>query len=367
MSFPGSPRNWSRSGTMSRCSPAAIPAPRQSSSRCGRGRCGSTAMCAIPDALHMTMLEQVRRRAAEFDMLHFHLDYYPFSPVLPPVDAVRDHAARPARSAGAPACVLDLLDIPVVSISDSQRRPVPHARWVAHDSSRPAGTTVDAAAGASLLISPSLAASRRKRRSTAPSGSPERCGLPLKIAAKVDRVDQRLFRGETIRPLLDPPHVEYIGEIGDHEKSAFLSGAIALLTPIAWPEPFGLVMIEAMGCGTPVIVFDRGSVPRNHRGRPDRLHCRRRSQRGCRSEANSPSLSRIGDPPPVRAAFHRAADGQRLSRGLCGADREPDQRPQAGAHPGAIGRPAARHRGDGASSADGVVIYSCGRVSGISR
>ncbi len=87
-----------------------------------------------------------------------------------------------------------------------------------------------------------------------------RCGIPLKIAAKVDRADQDYYDG-IIRPLMDHPLVDYIGEIGDHEKSNFLSGAIGLLVPIDWPEPFGLVMIEAMACGTPVIAYNRGSVP----------------------------------------------------------------------------------------------------------
>jgi glycosyltransferase involved in cell wall biosynthesis len=86
-----------------------------------------------------------------------------------------------------------------------------------------------------------------------------RCGIPLKIAAKVDRADQDYY-DEIMRPLMDHPLVEYIGEIGDHEKSDFLSGAIGLLVPIDWPEPFGLVMIEAMACGTPVIAYNRGSV-----------------------------------------------------------------------------------------------------------
>ena len=86
-----------------------------------------------------------------------------------------------------------------------------------------------------------------------------RCGMPLKIAAKVDRADQDYY-DEIIRPLIDHPLIEYIGEIGDPEKSEFLSGAIALLLPIDWPEPFGLVMIEAMACGTPVIAYNRGSV-----------------------------------------------------------------------------------------------------------
>jgi glycosyltransferase involved in cell wall biosynthesis len=87
-----------------------------------------------------------------------------------------------------------------------------------------------------------------------------RCGIPLKIAAKVDRADQDYY-DEIIRPLLDHPLIDYIGEIGDHEKSEFLSGAIGLLVPIDWPEPFGLVMIEAMACGTPIVAYNRGSVP----------------------------------------------------------------------------------------------------------
>jgi glycosyltransferase involved in cell wall biosynthesis len=88
-----------------------------------------------------------------------------------------------------------------------------------------------------------------------------RCGIPLKIAAKVDRADQDYY-DELIKPMIESnPLVEYIGEISDREKSEFLSGAIGLLVPIDWPEPFGLVMIEAMACGTPVIAFNRGSVP----------------------------------------------------------------------------------------------------------
>src|SRR5258706_15136297 len=88
----------------------------------------------------------------------------------------------------------------------------------------------------------------------------EHCGVTLKIAAKIDRAD-RDYYDEQIKPMMNSPHVEYAGEINDHEKSAFLSGAIALLVPIDWPEPFGVGMIGAMACGTPVIAFNRGSVP----------------------------------------------------------------------------------------------------------
>src|SRR4029077_12827141 len=87
-----------------------------------------------------------------------------------------------------------------------------------------------------------------------------RCGLPLKIAAKVDKVDTDYF-AEEVEPLLRGPGIEFVGEISDQQKSEFLSGAIALLTLIDWPEPFGLVMIEAMACGTPVIAFRRGAAP----------------------------------------------------------------------------------------------------------
>jgi glycosyltransferase involved in cell wall biosynthesis len=149
--------------------------------------------------------------------------------------------------------------LPVISISNAQRRPVPQAGWVRtvyHGlpadllSPQPVTPTYLAFLG---RISPEKRVDRAIRIA-------ERCGLPIKIAAKVDKVDQDYF-DEQIKPLMSLPFVDYIGEIADPQKSEFLSGAIALLTPIDWPEPFGLVMIEAMACGTPVIAFNRGSVP----------------------------------------------------------------------------------------------------------
>jgi len=149
--------------------------------------------------------------------------------------------------------------MPVISISNSQRRPVPQAAWVKtvyHGlptqllTPQPVKPSYLAFLG---RISPEKSVDRAIRIA-------ERCGLPIKIAAKIDRAD-RDYYDEEIKPLMNSPYVDYIGEISDHEKSSFLSGAIALLVPIDWPEPFGLVMIEAMACGTPVIAFNRGSVP----------------------------------------------------------------------------------------------------------
>src|SRR5262249_33301992 len=148
---------------------------------------------------------------------------------------------------------------PVVSISNSQRRPLPQARWVR--------TIYHGLPEKLLMPRPTQPSYLAFLGRIAPEKAVDRaihiarqCGIPLKIAAKVDRVDAEYYE-QRIRPLVVPPHVEYIGEINDEQKSDFLSGAHALLATIDWPEPFGLVMIEAMACGTPVIAFNRGSVP----------------------------------------------------------------------------------------------------------
>jgi len=211
------------------------------------------------NALHLAMLERVRKQAHDFDFLHFHLDYYPFSlfarQPTPFLTTLHGRLDLPELHPVFNACTA----APVVSISNSQRRPLPQARWV---------RTIYHGLPENLItpkpVRPSYLAFLGR---IAPEKAVDRaihvarkCGIPLKIAAKVDRVDAEYYEAR-IRPLIEPPHVEYIGEIGDHEKSEFLSGAHALLATIDWPEPFGLVMIEAMASGTPVIAFNRGSVP----------------------------------------------------------------------------------------------------------
>ena len=215
-----------------------------------------------PIAPHMLMMEQVAQRLDQFDVLHFHMDYWPFTHFsrqsVPFVTTMHGRMDLPELQP-----VFDAFpEAPVVSISDSQRRPLQRAnfvRTVLHGlpehlltpQGNPDGS--DRSYLAFLgRICPEKGVDKAIRIARA-------VGIPLRIAAKVDKVDVEYFE-TVIRPMLGQG-VELIGEINDGQKAGFLSGARGLLMPIDWPEPFGLVMIEAMACGTPVIAFNRGSVP----------------------------------------------------------------------------------------------------------
>ena len=209
---------------------------------------------------HLAMLAEVRKRANDFDILHFHLDCFH----LP---LFQDMPERTLTTVHGRQDINDLRRLhrhypnyPLISISASQRRPLPHLRWVKtihHGYPKSQYAFSPVARGEYLAFLGRIAPEKGVDRAIEIA---RRTGLPLRIAAKVDSADKDYFEAR-ILPLLDVPGVEFIGEIGEAEKSEFLGAACALLFPISWPEPFGLVMIEAMACGTPVIAFNQGSVP----------------------------------------------------------------------------------------------------------
>jgi len=212
-----------------------------------------------PIPYYMLMLSEVRRRAAQFDIMHFHIDQFHF-PVF------QDMPYRVVTTMHGRQDVPDLKHLyagfpqmHIVSISDSQRLPIAHipvAQTIYHGLPRDLHSVSLVPRGGYLAFLGRISPEKRVDRAIAIARA---VGVPLKIAAKVDKVDQEYFKSE-IEPLLKLPGVEYIGEIDDRQKTAFLQSARAVLFPIDWPEPFGLVMIEAMACGTPVLAFQNGSV-----------------------------------------------------------------------------------------------------------
>jgi len=209
-------------------------------------------------APHIVQLERVFQSAHRFDVLHFHTDYfhYPLSRRLgvPQVTTLHGRLDMPELS-----CLYDeFRDMPVVSISDAQRTPLPQASWLGtvHHGLPPDLHRCRERPGDYLAFVGRISAEKRIDRAVEIA---RRAGMKLRVAAKVDAADRDYFR--TVESVLRDPRVEFVGEIGEADKGEFLGNARALVFPIDWPEPFGLVMIEAMACGTPVVAWRCGSVP----------------------------------------------------------------------------------------------------------
>ncbi|MBJ7407076.1 MAG: glycosyltransferase family 4 protein [Bradyrhizobium sp.] len=210
---------------------------------------------------HVMMLDQVARRADEFDVLHFHIDQLHY-PLMRPY---RDRILTTLHGR------LDLPDLmpffsafpepPLVSISDAQRRPMPPVNWLAtvlHGLPENILPYQEAPTGDYFAFLGRISPEKGPDKAIEIAA---RTGVPLKMAAKIDTADQAYWE-QVIKPMIAAhPNVEFIGEINEFQKADFLGNALALLFPICWPEPFGLVMIEAMACGTPVIALAHGSVP----------------------------------------------------------------------------------------------------------
>ena len=211
-----------------------------------------------PLSAHMLMIEQVTQRARDFDIIHYHV-----APLHFPL-ARRMNTAHLTTMHGRldlPELVPlyeEFCELPLVSISDAQRAPLPRQNWVGtvHHGFHERDFCFQPEAGSYFAFLGRISREKRVDRAIAIAKA---CGWPLRIAAKVDPTDVRYFKNE-IAPLMEHPLIEFIGEIADSQKSAFLGNARALLFPIDWPEPFGLVMIESLACGTPVVAYRGGSV-----------------------------------------------------------------------------------------------------------
>jgi glycosyltransferase involved in cell wall biosynthesis len=209
---------------------------------------------------YLLMLDRVRRQAERFDILHFHIDYlhFPLFRDLAPRVLTTLHGRQDMPDGKALYVAFD--DMKLISISNNQRKPIAGANFAAtiyHGIPHRLLTPVPEPRRDYLAFLGRISPEKGPDRAIAIARA---AGMPLKIAAKIDKADVDYFNA-VVSPLFDDPLVEYVGEIGEHGKAEFLGNALALLFPVDWPEPFGISMIEAMACGTPVVAFNRGSVP----------------------------------------------------------------------------------------------------------